>query len=69
MREEKLPNEYRFLYQRFQILGDFWISSAEVSKGGIDKRTVSIYVSIINQSIFPYLTAKGEKEYFLLTSS
>ncbi|MCF6351794.1 MAG: TetR/AcrR family transcriptional regulator [Cyclobacteriaceae bacterium] len=31
MRKEVLPNEHLFLYKRFQILGDFWISSAAVT--------------------------------------
>ncbi len=63
IRKEKLPNEYLFLYNRFQILGDFWFSSAEVLHAPISKQRLSEYSEIINQAIYPYLTAKGEKEY------
>ncbi len=61
--EEILPNEYFFLYKRFQILGDFWISSAEVATHNLSKKMVLEYVDILNQAIYPYLTNKGKKEY------
>jgi len=63
LREEILPNEYLFLFKRFQILGDFWISSAEVTKSRLNKKMVNEYSEIINQAIFPYLTEKGKREY------
>lgn len=66
MRKEELPNEYCFLYTRFQILGDFWISSAEVVNKRISKRIISNYYTIIIQAIYPYLTPKGKKEYHSL---
>jgi len=63
MRKEVLPNEYVFLYNRFQILGDFWISSAEVVNAGVTKKVILEYTEIINQSIYPYLTVKGREAY------
>ena len=68
MRKEKLPNEYFFLYQRFQLLGDFWISSAEIAHTKITKKIMSEYYEIITQAIYPYLTAKGVKEYHTIVS-
>ena len=68
LRKEVLPNEYLFLYKRFQILGDFCFSSAEVTKPGLNKKLIKEYSEIINQSIFPYLTDKGKKEYLELTN-
>ncbi len=68
MREEKLLNEYNFLYQRFQLLGDFWISSAEIAHTKITKKVMSEYYEIITQAIYPYLTAKGVKEYHTIVS-
>ncbi len=59
-----LPNEYVFLYRRFQILGDFWISSAQVTYQKISKKIILEYSEIINQSIYPYLTEKGKVVYF-----
>lgn len=63
LRKEVLPNEYLFLYKRFQILGDFWISSAEVTNKALNKKMIHEYSHIINQSIFPYLTDKGKEDY------
>jgi len=67
MRAEKLPNEYHFLYKRFQILGDFWLSSAATTQQPISKKRITEYAQIINQMIYPYLTKKGQKEFLLLT--
>jgi AcrR family transcriptional regulator len=69
MRKEILPNEYKNLYKRFQILGDFWISDAVIGNSAITKNTVSIYSTILTQAIFPYLTSKGQKEYQSIVSS
>lgn len=66
LRKEVLPNEYLFLYKRFQILGDFWISSAEITASRLNKKMLKEYSDIINQAIFPYLTATGKKAYFEL---
>tara|TARA_B100000809_G_scaffold159385_1_gene156746 strand:+ start:2454 stop:3080 length:627 start_codon:yes stop_codon:yes gene_type:complete len=69
MRKEILPNEYNNLYKRFQILGDFWISSAETKKQPLTKESVPIYSELINQTIFPYLTTNGKKKYHSLIPS
>jgi len=63
-RKEELPSEYENLYTRFQILGDFWISSATLSTTKISKKTILEYSRILNETIFPYLTETGRKEYF-----
>jgi AcrR family transcriptional regulator len=68
MRNEILPNEYKNLYKRFQILGDFWISDAEILNYKITKKTISTYSEILTQTIFPYLTSKGQKEYRSIVS-
>jgi len=69
MEKETLPNEYRNLCNRLQILGDFWISSAEISKGKLSKKSISKYGEIINQSIYPYMTEKGQKDYLLIMNN
>jgi len=63
MRKEVLPNEYKYLYKRFQILGDFWISDAEIRTPKLTKKAISVYLEILAQAIYPYLTTKGQKEY------
>lgn len=69
LRNEILPNEYSNLYKRFQILGDFWISSAETKKQPLTKNSIPIYSELINQTIFPYLTSNGQKKYNSIITS
>ena len=63
MREEQLPDEYKNLYIRFQMFGDFWVASAEISENSVTEKSIPKYLEIINQTIYPYLTAKGQREY------
>lgn len=63
LRKEELPNEYELLYDRFQILSDFWMSSAEVVHAGVTQAHLSKYKTMILQSIYPYLTEKGKEEF------
>jgi len=66
MRKEILPNEYKNLYKRFQMLSEFWISDAEIHNSKITKKIISTYSEILTQAIFPYLTSKGQKEYHVI---
>lgn len=68
MRKEILPNEYRNLYKRFQMLSEFWISDAEIHSSKISKKSIPTYSKILTQAIFPYLTSKGQKEYYSIFS-
>lgn len=68
LRKEVLPNEYLFLYKRFQIISDFWISSAAVTEPRLSKKMIYEYSDIINQAIFPYLTDSGKKKYHELVA-
>ena len=63
MRKELLPNEYKNLCNRIQILGDFWISSAQIFNRKITHKLIYKYEEMINQSIYPYLTEKGRQVY------
>ncbi len=40
-----------------------WMSSAEIEKKPISKKTIAEYQEIIIQSIYPYLTKKGVSQY------
>lgn len=62
-REPLFSNEYDNLFKRFQILSDFWMSSVVVEQGKITKASVDQYSEITYQSIFPYLTLKGQELY------
>ena len=68
-REAILPNEYRFLYTRFQILGDFWISAATLTNETFNETLIDQHYEMIVQSIYPYLTAEGQRDYKVLIPS
>lgn len=66
MREEELPHEFDFLYERFHILADFWLSTAEIREGGIRPGQLHFYKQVIIQTLYPYLTEQGKKEFLLI---
>lgn len=63
LRSPELENEYEHLYERIQILGNFWITSALMQGDKLTKATVDHNFEMIVQVIYPYLTLKGKKEW------
>lgn len=63
MRKEEIPNEFQNLIYRLMMLGDFWLAAAEISRDRMTKKQIEKYLEITNQSIYPYLTAKGKRQY------
>lgn len=61
IRKEELPHEYDYLYQRFQLLSDFWISDMVAREEDIAKQHLKQRKELIIQSLYPYLTPKGQK--------
>tara|TARA_B100000809_G_scaffold255560_1_gene294286 strand:+ start:357 stop:983 length:627 start_codon:yes stop_codon:yes gene_type:complete len=68
MRKEILQDEYNYLYKRFSILGNFWISEAEIQNSKLSKKMISTYSVILLQAIYPYLTLEGQIEYNFIIS-
>lgn len=68
MRKAELPGEYDFLYDRFHILADFWLSFAEIQEEGIQKKHLVNLKNMLIQSLYPYLTPQGKKVYKLVYS-
>lgn len=66
MRSEKLENEYENLFKRIQILSDFWLSSAFITSKKMSEEIVDEYLQVIKQTVFPYLTEKGNEEFLKL---
>lgn len=62
MRKEQYKNEFLFLYQRIKIMGDFWISSAEVTYDRLTIDVLKEYAEVISLEMYPYLTEKGQKQ-------
>jgi len=67
IRAEELPNEYLYLYKRIHVMGDFWMSFAQITGQKTTNKTISLFSDIAGQAIYPYLTSKGKKEYHLIT--
>jgi len=63
LRHAELKNEYENLYERIQILGNFWITSAVMQGDKLSKATVDRNFEMIVQIIYPYLTTTGKKEW------
>jgi len=54
----EFPDEYEYLYQRMQILSDFYLVNIEILQDKKNKR--SDYERSILFLIYPYLTVKGK---------
>ena len=66
MREAELPSEYEHLYQRMQILGDYWISAAATLYPEMNKELVDHYHRILIEMIYPYFTQHGRQQFSLM---
>lgn len=63
MRKEELPCEYEHLYRRMQLFGDFWIASVGTTNEDVMLKHTRAYTEMFMQSIYPYLTDKGKKDF------
>ncbi|WMN12054.1 TetR/AcrR family transcriptional regulator [Marivirga salinae] len=65
IREEIIDNEYKYLFQNLRIVGDFWLSANYIDKNiSVKQKDVIEGTQLLNQIIFPYLTAKGQSTFF-----
>lgn len=62
VRTEEFEDEFDHLYQRMSIVGDFWLSAAEVSGPSAGKQ-ISHYQLILAEFIYPYLTPTGKQKF------
>ena len=67
LRPAELENEYEHLYERIQILGNFWITSALMQGNKLTNATVERNFEMVVQIMYPYLTNKGKREWERLT--
>jgi hypothetical protein len=59
---ESYPKQYENLIKQFYIIGDFWISEAEILFTGTEEQKVEYYSRLSLQFFYPYLTEKGQRE-------
>jgi hypothetical protein len=62
-REEWAPFMYDQFITRSIILGDAWISNAEVYFDEPDEQAVRFYANVVISGIVPFLTEKGLQQY------
>ena len=62
VRTEEFEDEFDHLYQRMSIVGDFWLSAAEVS-GPSAGKLINHYQLILSEFIYPYLTPTGKQNF------
>lgn len=60
---EKLPGQYQVFYEQFQIMSDFWISSAEILYEGEENEKTVHYARMVFSSLVPFLSEKGMVAY------
>lgn len=61
-RQEEFANEYNRLYERINIIGDNWINASELFNQ-IHENSVQYYQGLLFETIYPYLTVAGKKEF------
>lgn len=65
-REELIKNEYHNLYKRTEVITNFWFSSTLIQAENVSKDSIEHYSLLISQSIYPFLTEEGKRQYALI---
>jgi AcrR family transcriptional regulator len=63
IQEEVVKGQYENFIAQFYIIGDFWVSEAEILFEGTDEEKLSYYTRIAFSLIIPYFTRKGLEAY------
>ncbi len=63
IKEESIPGQYDNFIAQFYIIGDFWVSEAEILFYGSNEEKLKYYTQIAFSLIIPYLTDKGLSAY------
>ncbi|MDO1449088.1 TetR/AcrR family transcriptional regulator [Rhodocytophaga aerolata] len=60
---EKVKGQYDNFIDQFYIIGDFWVSEAEILFDGPDEEKLAHYTQLAFSLIIPYFTPKGLEAY------
>jgi hypothetical protein len=66
MEKEAFPNQHEHLMTRFNIMGDFWIASAEIHSSLPDQEKPTWYALVLLESVYPLFTESGKAEFLSL---
>lgn len=62
-RKEEIEGEYKSLFKRFEVISNFWFAAVLIQANTLPKNTIKEYASVINKSLYPYLTTKAKQQY------
>jgi AcrR family transcriptional regulator len=68
LQPERFPGQYGHFITQFYIVGDFWISEAEILFEGPEAEKIPYYTRLAQAMLLPYLTERGLAEYQKLLS-
>lgn len=63
LQPEPVPGQFDRLIDQMSLIGDFWISSAEILYQGDPADELAHYQQLLTSLIVPYLTPKGREEW------
>ncbi len=64
LREERIVNEYNYLFKNLRIVIDFWLSSKAIDQNGkTSKKDVLEGSQLLEYIIFPFLTLEGRSAF------
>lgn len=63
LQPERIPGQYGHFITQFYIVGDFWISEAEILFEGPEAGKIPYYTRLAQAMLLPYLTERGLAEF------
>lgn len=69
IQDEVVKGQYENFIAQFYIIGDFWVSEAEILFEGTEEEKLQYYTHIAFSLIIPYFTQKGLEAYQKLLST
>jgi AcrR family transcriptional regulator len=63
LQPERFPGQYGYFITQFYIVGDFWISEAEILFEGPEAGKIPYYTQLAQAMLLPYLTERGLAEF------
>ncbi len=63
LQPERFPGQYGHFITQFYIVGDFWISEAEILFEGPETEKIPYYTRLAQAMLLPYLTERGLAEF------
>jgi AcrR family transcriptional regulator len=63
LQPERFPGQYGHFITQFYIVGDFWISEAEILFEGPEAEKIPYYTRLAQAMLLPYLTERGLAEF------